>query len=99
MLFRAANEADRRYYLTAGEKAKEYKRLSYVLDELAHDVEHYLDGTGQIKPRHLTMIFESLILARYLISLDHRQTGSQYETLMWNLVYPRKDGWPKDLAA
>lgn len=99
MLFRAASEADRRYYLNAGEKAKEYRRLSYELDELAHDIEHYLDETGQIKPKYLTLMFEALILARYLILLDQWETDILYENLMMNLVYPRKNGWPVDLAA
>ncbi|UIN34883.1 hypothetical protein [Methylobacterium oryzae] len=99
MVFRAASEADRRYYLNAGEKAKEYRRLSYELDELAHDIEHYLDETGQIKPQHLTLMFEALILARYLILLDQWETDILYENLMMNLVYPRKNGWPVDLAA
>ncbi|MFB0487687.1 hypothetical protein ABIE45_000273 [Methylobacterium sp. OAE515] len=99
MLFRAANESDRRYYLYAGEKAKEYRRISYELDEVARDIEHYLDDNRRVKPKHMAMIFEALILARHLILLDRRETRVQYEALMGNLFQTQEDGWSYDLAA
>lgn len=99
MLFRAGNEADRRYYLSDGEKAKEYRRIAYELDELAGDIELYLDETGRIKPQFIAIIFEAVTLARYLILLDQRETGAQYEAIVQNLFYPRKEGWPNAMAA
>lgn len=99
MLFRAANEADRRYYLSTGEKAKEYRRITYELNELADDIEHYMNEAGRIKSRYKTMIFEAIILARHLILLDQSETHVQYETLTRNLFHPQADGWPYDLVA
>lgn len=99
MLFRAGSEAGRRYYLSNGEKAKEYRRIAYELDELAGDIERYLDDTGRIKPQFIAIIFEAITLARYLILLDQRETGVRYEAIVENLFYPRKDGWPDAMAA
>lgn len=99
MLFRAGNEADRRYYLSTGEKAKEYRRLAYELDELAGDIEHYMDETGRIKHQYAAVISEALILAGHLIFLDHSETGIQYEALVENLFHPKDDSWQDDLAA
>lgn len=99
MLFRGGNEADRRYYLSNGEKAKEYRRIAYELDELASDIEHYLEETGRIKRQYAAMISEALILAGHLILLDQSETGIQYEALMENLFHSRKDGWSDNMAA
>lgn len=99
MLFRAGNEADRRYYLSNGEKAKEYRRIAYELEDLAGDIERYRDETGRIKPQFMAIIFEAITLARYLILLDQRETGAQYEAIVENLFRPGKDYWPNDMAA
>ncbi|MBA7568269.1 hypothetical protein ES708_09990 [subsurface metagenome] len=99
MLFRGGSEADRRYYLSDGEKAKEYRRLAYELDEMADDIEHCVNETGQIKPEYVAMIFEALVLARHLLLSDQLETGIQYETIMRSLSYPQKYSWPENMAA
>jgi hypothetical protein len=98
-LFRAANEADRRYYLTTGEKAKEYRRLSYELDEMASDIEHYLDDGERIKPKYIATILEAVILSRHLILLDQRETRAQYDAIIDNLVHVQEDSETGEIAA
>ncbi len=98
-LFRASNEADRRYYLCAGEKAKEYRRLSYELEEMASSIEDYQDEGGGIKPMHMAMIVEGLTLSRYLILLDQMETRTRYDALLRYLVQDQEGFWPNDLAA
>lgn len=99
LLFRASNEADRRYYLCIGEKAKEYRRLSYELDEMAGRVEDYLDQSGRIKPVYMAMILEAVVLSRNLILLDQTETRLEYEALLRNLVHAQEDGWSEGIAA
>lgn len=98
-LFRAANEADRRYYLYNGEKAKEYRRLSYELDEMASVIEDYIDEDGRIKPQHMASITEAVILSRYLILLDQVETRFQHEALLRHLVFPLDGDWLAARAA
>jgi len=98
-LFRAAYEADRRYYLYTGEKAKEYRRLSYELEEIAHNVEEYRDEGGRIEPIHMATILEALTLSRYLILLDQRETRFQYDALLRHLVHAQEDDGTENVAA
>ncbi|WP_187278254.1 hypothetical protein, partial [Methylobacterium sp. WL7] len=93
MLFRAANEADRRYYLYGGEKAKEYRRLAHELDEMASVTGDYIDEDGRIKPQHMASITEAVILSRHLILLDQIETRFQYEALLRHLVFPQDGDW------
>lgn len=86
MLFRGAREAEVRSFRADGEKAKEYKRLMYELDDLSDDISSLIDSSGRVAPVHWNAVLEAVRISRFLLVIDSKEVASRYEWLVDSLV-------------
>lgn len=81
MLVRGSSEAMYRSRINDGDKAFEYKRIMYGIEDVLENLDSMIDRDGNIQAHHRRDIIETLIDCSCLLGIDQAETNADYNKL------------------
>jgi hypothetical protein len=99
MLLRGSMEADYRYRLYEGDRAFDFKRLSYQFDDLLSDLDNMFDDRCMIRDEHCITLIRAIQNCQDLLALDQAETSADYRNLMAYLTGDLCPACPRAILA
>jgi hypothetical protein len=87
MLSRGIKEAQYRYYINEGDKAFEYKKLMFELEDLLDNLDSMIGENVLVYGEHRVKMMETIKLCQCLLAIDQAETNADYNNLVAYLTH------------